>query len=92
MRIKHIGGGISVGSDWLHLKASPRIGVLINQLRFVTVLFIPALLIANRRRLLDAQMEKAIDSATLLGVSNDNPIVDVMLSLLKRDGLDPDAL
>ncbi|CCA73631.1 related to helicases [Serendipita indica DSM 11827] len=76
VRIKHIGGGINVGSDWLHLKASPRIGVLINQLR----------------RLLDAQMGKAIDDAALSAVSSDNPIVDVMLSLLNRDGLDPDAL
>ena len=45
-----------------------------------------------RRRLLDAQMQQSIDSATLTGVANNNPVVDVMLDLLSRDGLDPDSL
>jgi hypothetical protein len=45
-----------------------------------------------RRRLLDAQMQQSIDSATLTGVANNNPVVDVMLDLMNRDGLDPDSL
>jgi hypothetical protein len=37
-------------------------------------------------------MQQSIDSATLTGVANHNPVVDVMLDLLSRDGLDPDSL
>ncbi|KIM31725.1 hypothetical protein M408DRAFT_317990 [Serendipita vermifera MAFF 305830] len=76
VRIKHITGGVSIGSNWIQLKSAPRIGVLINQLR----------------RLLDAQMQEAIESADLSAVANNNAVIDVMLALLSRDGLDPDSL
>jgi hypothetical protein len=37
-------------------------------------------------------MDQSIETATLSGVSNNNPIVDAMLALLVRDGMSPDAL
>jgi hypothetical protein len=37
-------------------------------------------------------MQQSIDSATLTGVANNNPVVDIMLDLLSRDGLDPDSI
>ncbi|KIO25963.1 hypothetical protein M407DRAFT_236196 [Tulasnella calospora MUT 4182] len=71
--VNHIAGGLTVGSDgaWIKLKAWPRIGVLVNQLR----------------RLLDAQLAWSLDDATICGVSDGNLVIDAMLSLLDRDGL-----
>jgi ATP-dependent RNA helicase DHX57 len=34
VRIKHTTGGVTIGSNWITLKSVPRIGVLINQLRY----------------------------------------------------------
>ncbi|KAG8784470.1 hypothetical protein FRB91_003631 [Serendipita sp. 411] len=74
--IKHTTGHITVGSDWVKLKAVARIGVLVNQLR----------------RLLDEKMQKSLDTATLLGISDEDPIVEAILALLTRDGVDHEAI
>jgi len=44
------------------------------------------------RRLLDAQMLKAIDTVDATGLSYDNPIIEAMLVLLMRDGLDAESI
>ncbi|KAG9044048.1 hypothetical protein FS837_008842 [Tulasnella sp. UAMH 9824] len=71
--VNHIAGGLIISSDGdgIKLKAWPRIGVLVNQLR----------------RLLDAQLARSLDDATICGVSDGNLVIDAMLSLLDRDGL-----
>ncbi|KAG8944303.1 hypothetical protein FRC04_002023 [Tulasnella sp. 424] len=71
--VNHIAGGLTIGidGDSIKLKAWPRIGVLINQLR----------------RLLDAQLARSLDNATICDVGDGNVVVDAMLSLLDRDGL-----
>ncbi|KAG8836392.1 hypothetical protein FRC17_003302 [Serendipita sp. 399] len=74
--IKHTIGRITVGSDWIQLNAAPRIGVLVNQLR----------------RLLEEKMQKSFDNASPIGGSDDNPIVEAMLALLERDGLDHEVI
>ena len=42
------------------------------------------------RRLLDAQLQTAIEDPSPITFSKDNPIVDAMLALLTRDGLSVD--
>jgi hypothetical protein len=37
-------------------------------------------------------MQESIDSISLIGVANDNPVIDIMLDLLSRDGLDSDSI
>lgn len=37
-------------------------------------------------------MQKAIDTVDLNTISNDNPIIEAMLGLLIRDGLDTESL
>jgi len=76
VRIQHATGSICIGGDWVQLKGAPRIGVLVNQLR----------------RLLDAQMLKAIDTIDTTGLSYDNPIIEAILVLLMRDGLDAESI
>jgi hypothetical protein len=44
------------------------------------------------RRLLDAQMLKAIDTIDTTGLSYDNPIIEAILALLMRDGLDAESI
>ena len=92
VRIKHVTGGVTIGSNWIQLKSAPRIGVLINQLRYYSSFLIEPECRWIFRRLLDAQMQESIDSASLTGVANNNPIIDAMLALLNRDGLDPESL
>lgn len=36
VRVQHGSGSISIG-DWIQLRGTPRIGVLINQLRYVSI-------------------------------------------------------
>lgn len=66
--------------------------MLINQLRYSSNILIETENLHLYRRLLDAQMQESIETASLSGVANNNPIVDAILSLLNRDGLDPDSL
>ncbi|KAI0076064.1 P-loop containing nucleoside triphosphate hydrolase protein [Panus rudis PR-1116 ss-1] len=74
--VNHIGGGLTVGDQeaFIKLKAWPRIGVLVNQLR----------------RLLDVQLARAIDDGTSLTMGSNNPVVQAMLALLTGDGLSTD--
>jgi hypothetical protein len=92
--VDHRAGTVSVGGDWIKLKSAPRIGVLVNQMRWAPALDLLKLLTPKicLRRILDGQMQKSIDSADLGAVSNHNPIIEAMLAVLERDGLDPDSL
>ena len=45
------------------------------------------LTIVFRRRLLDAQLQTAIEDPSFATFSKDNPIVDAILALLTRDGM-----
>lgn len=71
--VNHIGGGLTVGSKnaVIKLKAWPRIGVLVNQLR----------------RLLDSQLQLCVEEGTTLIFGQNNPVLHAMLALLKNDGL-----
>ncbi|KII93616.1 hypothetical protein PLICRDRAFT_131582 [Plicaturopsis crispa FD-325 SS-3] len=71
--VNHIAGGVTVGTkdSWIKLKAWPRIGILVNQLR----------------RLLDAQLQRCIEDGTMLNSQGNNPVLGAMLSLLAGDGL-----
>ncbi|KDQ15674.1 hypothetical protein BOTBODRAFT_54555 [Botryobasidium botryosum FD-172 SS1] len=68
--VNHIGGGLTVGES-VKLRAWPRIGVLVNQLR----------------QLLDAQLDEAIEQARMTEIGENNPVVDAMLALVSGDGL-----
>ncbi|KAL4253594.1 hypothetical protein ABKN59_003415 [Abortiporus biennis] len=74
--VNHIGGGLTIGTKntFIKLKAWPRIGVLVNQLR----------------RLLDIMLARCVqEGGTMLDeVSDDNnPVIEAMLALLSGDGL-----
>ncbi|KZT08749.1 P-loop containing nucleoside triphosphate hydrolase protein [Laetiporus sulphureus 93-53] len=71
--VNHIGGGLTVGTKdaIIKLKAWPRIGVLVNQLR----------------RLLDAQLKRCIEDGATLNAGQHNPVLRAMLALLENDGL-----
>ncbi|EGO02407.1 hypothetical protein SERLA73DRAFT_120997 [Serpula lacrymans var. lacrymans S7.3] len=71
--VDHIKGGLSVNSDGsrINLKAWPRIGILVNQLR----------------RLLDAKLQQCIDQGTVLRVGQDDDVMKAMIALLTGDGL-----
>ncbi|KAG8901551.1 hypothetical protein FRB99_005214 [Tulasnella sp. 403] len=71
--VDHKGGGLVVGGDdaWIRMKAIPRIGVLVNQLR----------------RLLDAQLGHSLESGSLADMAEDNVIMNAILALLDKDGL-----
>lgn len=51
---------------------------------------ITELTIVYRRRLLDAQLQIAIEDPSLVTFSKDNSIIDAMLALLTRDGMSLD--
>ncbi|KAJ7897125.1 P-loop containing nucleoside triphosphate hydrolase protein [Mycena olivaceomarginata] len=71
--VNHVAGGLTIGTkeSWIRLKAWPRIGVLVNQLR----------------RLLDAQLQRCVEDGAMLNTSGDNPVIRAMLALLTNDGL-----
>ncbi|KAJ7246262.1 P-loop containing nucleoside triphosphate hydrolase protein [Mycena haematopus] len=71
--INHIAGGLTVGTkgSCIRLRAWPRIGVLVNQLR----------------RLLDAQLQRCVEDGAMLNTDGENPVVRAMLALLTNDGL-----
>ncbi|KAJ6504362.1 P-loop containing nucleoside triphosphate hydrolase protein [Mycena vulgaris] len=71
--VNHVAGGLTIGSrdSWIRLRAWPRIGVLVNQLR----------------RLLDAQLQRCVEEGTMLNTGGENPVVRAMLALLTFDGL-----
>ncbi|KAK7695103.1 hypothetical protein QCA50_002293 [Cerrena zonata] len=71
--VNHIGGGLTVGTreTFVKLKAWPRIGILVNQLR----------------RLLDVQLARCVEDGSTLAMGGKNPVIQAMLSLLTNDGL-----
>ncbi|KAJ7878638.1 P-loop containing nucleoside triphosphate hydrolase protein [Mycena leptocephala] len=71
--VNHVAGGLTIGTreSWIRLRAWPRIGVLVNQLR----------------RLLDAQLQRCVEEGAMLNTGGENPVVRAMLALLTNDGL-----
>lgn len=71
--VDHIGGGLTVGKggNIVKLKAWPRIGILVNQLR----------------RLLDAQLQQCIADGSILSASQHSAVANAMSALLANDGL-----
>ncbi|KAJ7109956.1 P-loop containing nucleoside triphosphate hydrolase protein [Mycena epipterygia] len=71
--VNHVAGGLTIGAkdSWIRLRAWPRIGVLVNQLR----------------RLLDAQLQRCVEDGAMLNTGGENPVVRAMLALLTHDGL-----
>ncbi|KAG1757846.1 P-loop containing nucleoside triphosphate hydrolase protein [Suillus lakei] len=71
--VNHIGGGLIVGKGGsiVKLKAWPRIGILVNQLR----------------RLLDAQLQQCIEEGSMLSASQHSAVANAMSALLANDGL-----
>ncbi|KAG1889461.1 P-loop containing nucleoside triphosphate hydrolase protein [Suillus subluteus] len=71
--VNHIGGGLTVGKGGsiVKLKAWPRIGILVNQLR----------------RLLDAQLQQCIEDGSMLSASQHSAVANAMSVLLANDGL-----
>ncbi|KDQ31208.1 hypothetical protein PLEOSDRAFT_23490 [Pleurotus ostreatus PC15] len=70
--INHIAGGVTIQSTVGHikLKAWPRIGVLVNQLR----------------QLLDVQLRRCMEDGATLDFDRDNPVALAIISLLENDG------
>ncbi|KAF8560131.1 P-loop containing nucleoside triphosphate hydrolase protein [Imleria badia] len=71
--VNHVGGGLTVGSgdSTVKLRAWPRIGTLVNQLR----------------RLLEAQLQQCIEQGLMLGTEQDSMISSAITALLEQDGL-----
>jgi len=71
--VNHVAGGVTIRSKdgWIKLKAWPRIGILVNQLR----------------RLLDTQMQRCIEEGTMLNAVHNDLVLKAMLALLTADGL-----
>ncbi|KAF8445690.1 P-loop containing nucleoside triphosphate hydrolase protein [Boletus edulis BED1] len=71
--VNHVGGRLAVGSgrETFQLRAWPRIGTLVNQLR----------------RLLEAQLQGCIEQGLLLGSEQDSLISNAITALLEQDGL-----
>jgi ATP-dependent RNA helicase DHX57 len=90
--INHVAGGLTIGGPGktirLRLKAWPRIGVLVNQLRSVPIcLFIvPERQCLLHRRLLDAQLAAALETTSLVNFGRNNPVLEAMLALLTKEG------
>ena len=105
MAVNHVGGGLTIGrrDAFVKLKAWPRIGVLVNQLRCVLLFSLSRLHCARRpspalrsrlgadplpdRRLLDFQMKRCVDEGTVLEMGRDNPVMRAVLALLQNDGV-----
>ncbi|KAG9314147.1 P-loop containing nucleoside triphosphate hydrolase protein [Chiua virens] len=71
--VNHVGGGLVVGHGdcTVKLKAWPRIGTLVNQLR----------------RLLEAQLQQCIEQGLMLGSEQDLLVCNAITALLEQDGL-----
>lgn len=84
-------GGLTIGGPGntirLRLRAWPRIGVLVNQLRSVFYHILPSHLTLWCRQLLDAQLAAAFENASLVNLGQNNPVLDAMLALLTKEGI-----
>ncbi|KAH0838102.1 P-loop containing nucleoside triphosphate hydrolase protein [Lanmaoa asiatica] len=71
--VNHVSGGLVVGNGGrtFKLRAWPRIGTLVNQLR----------------RLLEAQLQRCIEQGLMLGSDQDLLVSNAITALLERDGL-----
>ncbi|KAF9454218.1 P-loop containing nucleoside triphosphate hydrolase protein [Macrolepiota fuliginosa MF-IS2] len=71
--VDYVRGGLTIGDKdaFVKLKAWPRIGVLVNQLR----------------QLLDILLSNCIEDGTSLSETQNHPVIRAMLSLLARDGM-----
>jgi len=71
--VNHVAGGITITNkeNFIRLKAWPRIGILVNQLR----------------QLLDAQLERCVEEGIVLDSCSDSPVLEAILALLRHDGL-----
>ncbi|KAJ3569724.1 hypothetical protein NP233_g4864 [Leucocoprinus birnbaumii] len=71
--VDHVKGGLTVGNRdaFVCLRAWPRIGVLVNQLR----------------QLLDLLLSNCIEDGSSLSEARDHPVILAMLSLLFQDGM-----
>ncbi|KXN88875.1 hypothetical protein AN958_06745 [Leucoagaricus sp. SymC.cos] len=71
--VDHVKGGLTIGDKeaFVKLKAWPRIGVLVNQLR----------------QLLDLLLTNCIDDGSSLGETQNHPVILAMLNLLAHDGM-----
>ncbi|KAI0041900.1 P-loop containing nucleoside triphosphate hydrolase protein [Auriscalpium vulgare] len=73
IHVNHIAGGLTIGGreGFLRLKAWPRIGILVQQLR----------------RLLDSELMRSVEAGHALDVGKENAVVSAMLALLTSDGM-----
>jgi len=71
--VNHVGGGLVVGNGdtTVRLRAWPRIGTLVNQLR----------------RLLEAQLQQCMEQGLMLGSEQDLLVSNAITALLEQDGL-----
>jgi len=71
--LNHVIGCVTIGNkeSFIKLRAWPRIGVLVNQLR----------------HLLDAQLQRCIEEGMMLNTRSGNPVVNAIMALLTHDGL-----
>ncbi|KAF5352726.1 hypothetical protein D9756_005876 [Leucocoprinus leucothites] len=71
--VDHVKGGLVVGNTeaFVRLRAWPRIGVLVNQLR----------------QLLDLLLSNCIEDGSSLSEAQNHPVILAMLGLLSRDGM-----
>ena len=88
--INHIVGGLNIASSGriIRLKAWPRIGILVNQLRYVPDLIsLRCTIDIIVSRLLDAQLAKCLESTTVLSNIPNRSILDAFKLLLTHDGM-----
>ncbi len=86
--INHIAGGVTIQSTVGHikLKAWPRIGVLVNQLRYGTSSELDVYLHSPHSQLLDVQLQRCMEDGATLNFDRDNPVALAIISLLENDG------
>ncbi|KAF4606324.1 hypothetical protein EYR38_000377 [Pleurotus pulmonarius] len=86
--INHIAGGVTIQSTVGHikLKAWPRIGVLVNQLRYGTSAELDVYLHSPHSQLLDVQLQRCMEDGATLNFDRDNPVALAIISLLENDG------
>lgn len=88
--INHVIGGLNVASNGriVKLKAWPRIGILVNQLRYVPNLIGSLCTIdLTVRRLLDAQLAKCLESTAVLSNIPNRSILEAFKLLITHDGM-----
>jgi hypothetical protein len=93
--VDHVQGGLTIGNKeaFIKLKAWPRIGVLVNQLRYVPGSSIAVSLgdqfvdMKHSSQLLELILASCIEEGSSLSETQNHPVILAMLSLLTRDGM-----